>query len=93
MGHRVQAVHAVNHAAASEHKEMIISATRAIYARHKVKATVESRDDWKKMKSRYINVKFLNVIRDVTYKFESHKNPYMSIHTTQRDTFIIKQGG
>ena len=53
---------------------------------------LESRDDWKKTESGYVVVNLLNALRDKTYKFEGHKNPYVSIHTSQRDTFLINRG-
>ena len=56
-------------------------------------AKLESRDDWFKMNSQYLVVDLLKALRDVTYKFEGHKYPYLSLHLGQRDTFLIKQGG
>ena len=55
-----------------------------------MKSKLESRDDWTVIKSGYIIVDLLNDLRDVAYKFEVRKNPCVSIHTVNRDTFIIK---
>ena len=57
-----------------------------------MRSKLESRDDWKSIKSGYLVVSLLSALRDVTYKFEGHKNPYLSIHLAQRDAFLIKQG-
>ena len=57
-----------------------------------MKSKIESQDDWKTMKSGYVVIDLMNALRDVTYKFEGNKNTYVSLHSAQRDTFLIRQG-
>ena len=57
-----------------------------------MRSKLESREDWKAMKASYLVVNLLVALRDVTYKFEGHKNSYLSIHLAQRDAMLVKQG-
>ena len=45
-----------------------------------MKAKLESRATWEAMKDDYKVVDLLEAIREVTYKYEGHKNPYLSTH-------------
>ena len=57
-----------------------------------MRAKLESRDGWKKMKEDYNTIDLLKAIRDITYKFKGHKNAYLSLHMAQHDVFLMKQG-
>ena len=57
-----------------------------------MRAKLESQEAWKKMKEEYNTIDLLKALRDITYKFEGHKNAYLSLHMAQRDAFLIKQG-
>ena len=49
-------------------------------------------DNWKTMKSGYAVVELMNALYDVTYMLEGQNNTYVSLHSEQRDTSLIKQG-
>ena len=57
-----------------------------------MRVKLERRDDWKKMKEQYNTIELIKALRDITYKFEGHTNAYLSLHMTQCNVFLMKQG-
>ena len=57
-----------------------------------MKSKLNIRDNWKTMKSGYAVVELMNALYDVTYTLEGQNNTYVSLHSEQRETFLIKQG-
>ena len=57
-----------------------------------MKAKLEGRADFDAMKTSFGVVDLFKAIRETTYKFEAHRNPYLSMYNAKTQMTILRQG-